>query len=262
MDTGIIVDAIQAFVAAYPSRNGFLPCWRKPLVGFAAAGDPLFAEMKNAVRSSHALPQDLLPGAETVVAYFLPFEKEIPRSNREGTHASRKWAAAYVATNQLIVDLNDHLAALLAQSGWRTSVLPPTHNFKPEELVSDWSHKHVAFIAGLGKFGRHQMLITERGCCGRFGSVVTDAVLWSTPRPAGEFCLHRAGRSCSVCVEKCVVAALGEDKFDRHRCYAVLLENVALHHREGYADVCGKCTCVVPCSFVNPVAARRHLDPE
>ncbi|MBN2297007.1 MAG: hypothetical protein JXM72_00345 [Deltaproteobacteria bacterium] len=54
-------------------------------------------------------------------------------------------------------------------------------------------------------------------------------------------------------MKNCVNGALKTDSFDRHRCYEMLLENAALYSKEGLADVCGKCTCVVPCSFTNPV---------
>jgi hypothetical protein len=33
----------------------------------------------------------------------------------------------------------------------------------------------------------------------------------------------------------------------------MLLENAKTYENEGLADVCGKCICVVPCSFSNPV---------
>jgi hypothetical protein len=50
----------------------------------------------------------------------------------------------------------------LEKSDFRSVILPPTHNFDEKKLISDWSHKHIGFIAGLGKFGLHQMLITKK----------------------------------------------------------------------------------------------------
>ena len=58
-----------------------------------------------------------------------------------------------------------------------------THNFDEAKLVSYWSQKHVAYMAGLGKFGLHHMIITEKGCCGRLGSIVTNAKI-SRPKEA------------------------------------------------------------------------------
>ena len=81
--------------------------WKTPLVGFADAGDPLFGELKTVVRPSHGLPGDLLPGARTVIAYFLPFDPAIPRSNHRGTFSSESWAVAYIETNRLIASINE-----------------------------------------------------------------------------------------------------------------------------------------------------------
>jgi len=227
--------------------------WSDPLIGFADTNDPLFDRLKTVVRPSHTLPADLLPNARSVIVYFLPFAKEIPRGNRKGHFASTAWAVAYVETNQLIRDINRHLAGILKSKGYQCADLPPTHNFDTTELMSDWSHKHAAYIAGLGTFGRHRLLITDKGCCGRLGSLITDAALPPTRRPTAEFCLSKSGAPCRVCIRKCVTGALSDDGFDRRRCYALLLENAALHKKEGLADVCGKCSTIVPCSFANPV---------
>ena len=253
-----ITTAIETFVAGRMHGQGARTRWGAPLVGFAAADDPLFAQLKEAVRPSHVIPGELLAGARTVIAYFLPFSREIPLSNRQEHHPSREWAVAYVETNRLIIDLNRHLGEVLKSHGYASKVLPPTHNFDVEQLMADWSHKHIAYIAGLGTFGLHHMLITEKGCCGRFGSLVTDAVIEPTPRPAGEFCLGRHDGSCRVCIQKCPVGALSEEAYDRHKCYELLLENAEIYASEGLTDVCGKCTSVVPCSFTNPVKAKER----
>jgi epoxyqueuosine reductase QueG len=255
-----ITHAIEDFVSQRMLNNESRTHWGTPLVGFAAADDPLFAKLKEVVRPSHATPGELLAGARTVVVYFLPFSQEIPRSNRLEHNASPEWAVAYVETNHLIIDLNQHLSGVLKEQGHASKVLPPTHNFDTEQLMADWSHKHIAYVAGLGKFGLHHMLITEKGCCGRFGSLVTDAVIKPTPRPEGEFCFGQHDGSCKICLKKCPVGALTEEGYDRHKCYELLLENADIYASEGLADVCGKCTSVVPCSFINPVGAKRRKD--
>ncbi|MFO8088691.1 MAG: hypothetical protein R6U13_02550 [Desulfatiglandaceae bacterium] len=236
--------------------------WKKPLVAFADAADPMFSKLKEAVSPTHALPGDLLPGAGTVIVYFIPFVREIALSNSRGRIASEKWAEAYVATNKLIRDMNDHLALLLEGFGYMCAVLPPTHNFDTTRLISDWSHKHVAYVAGLGAFGRHKLLITSEGCCGRLGSLVTTAVIPATARTTEVACLHEYNGTCGVCMNKCPCGALTADGFDRQRCYRVLLENAEIYEHLGLADVCGKCCCVTPCSFKNPVERIRKKKQE
>lgn len=59
--------------------------------------------------------------------------------------------------------MNNKLQQKIADRGGKADFAAATGNFSREELVSCWSHKHAAYIAGLGIFGRHHMLITESG---------------------------------------------------------------------------------------------------
>jgi len=258
-----IIAAIEAAVEETNRQAQIKSAWKTPIVGFAAADDPLFGDLKQAVRATHSLPGDLLPGARTVIAYFLPFDPKIPRANHRGAFSAEIWAVAYVETNRLIAAINERINGLLEVRGFRGTRLPATHNFDAEQLMSDWSHKHVACIAGIGSFGRHHMLITDQGCCGRLGSVVTNAEITPSPRSDRERCLFKYDGSCGKCVQRCPVQALAGEPFGRHACYDRLLENARLHKRYGLADVCGKCAAIVPCSFVDPVkrACRKRTTP-
>ena len=246
----------QEFIRRYKAQKETITDWEDPLVAFAEANDPLFLKLKDVVSKTHALPTDLLKDAQTVISYFIPFKEETILSNVGGKNCSEEWAISYIETNRLIVDLNHSLSEELERLGFESVVLPPTHNFDEEKLISDWSHKHVAFIAGLGKFGLHHMLITEKGCCGRLGSLITTAKIEPTDRPDKEFCLYKHDESCSKCVEKCLFQALKVDSLDTRKCYEICLSNAEIHSKLGLADVCGKCICVVPCSFTNPVKRR------
>jgi epoxyqueuosine reductase QueG len=244
---------IGAFVARYQEQHGTETSWRAPLVGFASASDPLFLQFKSVVSPTHSLPGELLPGARTVIAFFIPFEPSVAQSNVEGMLASREWAMAYVETNDLIAAVCSHMKGFIESKGHSVFVTPPTHNFDTERLVSNWSHRHIAFAAGLGGFGLNNMLITRRGCCGRFGSFLTTLDVAPDGRASAEACLHRAGRFCARCVERCVNGALLPERFDRKLCYSMCLENGAAFLELGKANVCGKCVVGLPCSFTNPV---------
>jgi epoxyqueuosine reductase QueG len=252
-----ISDELQKFVLHYQDAHSTGTRWRMPLVGFAAADDPLFLELKQVVSSTHALPRDILPTARTVVAFFLPFEESIARSNIPGSLASREWALAYVETNALIHATGLHMKQHMESKRQTVEVMPPTHNFDRKSLVSDWSHRHVAFVAGLGRFGLNNMLITHSGCCGRIGSFVTSLELAPDPRPGIEFCLYHHDRSCTHCVQRCVGNALFPDQFHRHNCYEICLKNAETHRSMGEADVCGKCLVDVPCAFTDPVKTQK-----
>jgi len=244
---------IKDFVDSYPAERKIGSIWKEPLVGFESAQDPGFLALKKAVSPSHALPQDFLQGAETVIAYFLPFAERIAESNIDGASASKEWAEAYIETNKMIFDLNSYLKAQFAQLGYASVIIPATHNFDEKRLMSDWSHRHVAAIAGLGTFGLNNMLITDKGCCGRIGSLITDIPLTLPKIDAEERCLYKYNSSCGKCVERCENNALTLASFDRHKCYEACLHNSKVHEALGFADVCGKCLVNLPCSFTNPV---------
>ncbi|MEN6475770.1 MAG: epoxyqueuosine reductase [Syntrophaceae bacterium] len=260
MDKTHIRTEVRRFVARYRLRLARPDSWRTPLVGFCSAHDPLFQELKKVVSPTHALPHDLLASARTVIAFFIPFGRSIVESNQDGRLASRAWAELYIQTNELIRALGEHMRLLLEAAGHESVAPPATHNFDKELLISDWSHRHVAFIAGLGTFGLNNMLITQSGCCGRIGSLVTSLAVHADKRHTLERCLYRYNSSCLLCVDKCVGSALYPDRFDRNNCYAICKENEAFFKDLEKADVCGKCLVGLPCSLADPVGAR-HKKP-
>ncbi len=245
---------IGDFVEDYMENQGMKTRWKKPIVAFASADDPLFQKLKEVANPNHLMPDDILNGAKSVITYFLPFEESIPISNMNGRHSSKEWARAYVETNRLIGKLNDYLIETIKKMGNQAAKLDPNLNMDYEKLISVWSNRHVAYIAGLGTFGLNNMLITKSGCCGRLGNVVTDLELKPSKRPEHEYCLYKFNSSCAYCVDKCVNDALFRDRFDRFKCFEMCLENEKLHSDlQDEAQVCGKCLTLVPCSFNNPV---------
>jgi len=219
---------------------------------FCYAKDPIFLQLKQVVDEDHKLPHELLKNANSIITFFVPFNEEIVLSNSNGVNASKEWAIAYIETNKLIVDLTRFLANSLKEKNYNCFEIPPTHDFDKKKLMCYWSHKHVAYIAGLGKFGLHNLLITEKGCCGRLGSLITSAKIEATKRSEEDYCLYFQDRSCTQCVDKCTFDALYLDSFDRHRCYEICLKNGRLYSKLGPSDMCGKCACEIPCSLKNP----------
>ncbi len=245
-----LATTIQRSVAEADTITGY----RQPVVGFAAADDPRFAELRLIAEPSHLLPTDLLPGARSVVSFFLPFAAWVIEANtRHREQVAREWAVAYVETNALIARITAQMIEDLDRQGVRAAAEPATHNFDPVSLVSRWSHKSVAVIAGLGSVGLHQMVITDVGCAGRFGSLVLDAALPISPSQPRERCLYFHDGSCLECVTRCPVGALDAgEPLDKQRCYRRLLDIAAEYEDLGLVDVCGKCA-TGPCSVESAV---------
>ena len=254
-----VIENIQNFVKNYQKDSNITTRWGVPVVKFASSSDPLFSQLSSVASPTHAVPQDFLPEAKSVIAYFLPFKKSISRSNINGQYSSDEWGYAYTETNEIIRQLNLYLQKWLDSQAHQSIVIPATHNWDEKKLISDWSHRHIAYIAGLGTFGLNNMLITNQGSCGRIGSFITSAEIEPDIRSNEEACLYKYDGSCQKCAHKCVNGALTAQSFDRFKCYEMLLKNVKKHRSIGYVDACGKCLVGLPCSYINPVKSKFHV---
>lgn len=236
---------IWDFQNAYARGEGQPLLWEKPIVKAADAHNPLFLHLKQLVTPEHALPTDYLPEARTVISYFLPFQKEVTQSNREGSACSEAWAKAYVRTNALAQALNEALVAHLEAAGYAACAPQNAGMISRELPLSLWSQRHVAYIAGQGTFGMNNMLISERGCAGRYYSLITSMPMPADPIVQEERCLYKQNGKCGLCMKRCMAKALCETGFDRYKCLEQCLKNKS---RYPGADVCGKCTVGLPCS--------------
>jgi epoxyqueuosine reductase QueG len=199
------------------------------------------------------MPKDFLDYARTVICYFLPFHRSVINSNIPGKYSSHEWAKAFTETNKLILNLNKHIKKQLEQQGHKAAIVPAAYNYDEDKLICQWSHRHVGYIAGLGKFGLNNMLITEKGCCGRIGTVITNLKMTPSPRPQLDYCLYKKKGTCKKCVQRCVSGALKVESYDRHKCYRMLLANDKKHSELELTDACGKCCVGLPCSLTKPV---------
>jgi hypothetical protein len=205
-------NSVEDYVTAYSKTIGGKNIWRQPLLATAKADDR-FDVLPRIVAEDHALPQDLLPSAKSVVVFFVPFTKALAVENHKGESPC------------LINSLCEHLGFYFDGKGYKARLTPATHNFDPVRLVSRWSHKHLGYIAGLGRFGVNAQFITPSGCAGRLGSLVTDADLGDSPLvEKKELCLYKNGRECLVCVKRCPVDAVSEEGINRKLCYARMRE--------------------------------------
>jgi epoxyqueuosine reductase QueG len=257
MDHAYLANWLVDYVAAYPAKHNQIDIWRPPLLACSPADDR-FERLKKIVVDDHALPEDLLPGARTVVVWFIPFKLHIQDDNVYGPRPSLSWGRAYPSTNDMINRAGEAMKALIEEQGGMAALTPATHNFDKKRLVSLWSHKHLGHLAGLGRYGTNCQLITAEGCSGRMGSLVTDLDLGDHPLVhAKELCLLKAGKKCGKCIKVCPVGVLSEDGLNRPACYARLRENYHLRMEpDGLpdtTDVCAKCQVGMPCSYKSPI---------
>lgn len=246
---------VEAFVSSYPARAKVGNWWRKPLLATAQVDDR-FHILPKIASDEHLLPGDLLPSAKTLIVFFVPFVKALIDENSPGKFPCRNWGVAYEATNALIGLVAEEIREQLAVHSYNSALTPATHNFDEVKLISRWSHKHLAYLSGLGRFGVNAQLITPSGCAGRLGSLVTEAELGNNSLvQSQELCLHKANKECLKCLKRCPVGAVREEGIDRQRCWTRLRLNLkkteALAGLQETTHVCGKCVVDLPCSHFN-----------
>jgi epoxyqueuosine reductase QueG len=246
-----IIKTINATISEYNEINQI---WYEPIIEIISAKNEKLKELKKAVSSEHYMPCDILPDAKSIISFFIPFQENIVKSNINGTMASKEWIVAYIQTNDLIKAINDKIEELMKRNGYKTGKIPATHNFNEKTLISNWSHRHIANLAGIGTFGINNMLITKKGCCGRLGSIIINYEFKNYKEiiEIGEKCLNKLGFGCGICHKRCIVNAYENKIFNKNKCYEQCLKNADCNKEIGYADVCGKCLVNLPCSSEEP----------
>lgn len=266
VDASLLKSALDYYVENEPANR--LPdgmrIFNKPLLGFAAAGDPIFKEFKKEeiIGSLFVLPEEWLPEAKTVISYFLPFSEHIRSSNYGGPPTSIEWLHARFLGEEFNQDVRKFLLAELEKKGGK-SIVPALHeNYFADydNFSSNWSERHIAYAAGLGSFGLNRGLITEKGLAGRFGSLITTLFFPATTRSSGgvfENCPYYADESCSACVKRCPSGAIKKEGKDKAACNQYTrvedhLQEIRLQFGYGHS-VCGKCQVNVPCEDKIPI---------
>ena len=240
---------MEHFLTEYRSAAGVQTQWKLPLIGFAGADHPYIRSLKQLISPTHYMPEEILPGARTILSYFVGFQDEIGQGNIPGDAPSLDWTRAYTETNEMFLHMNAHLQKTLASWGYRAASPEHTGTLGPDRIYSNWSQRHIAYAAGLGTFGMNNMLITDNGCGGRFYSLVTDLPVLPGEPLERENCLYKRSGTCGACIRRCPVGALSAQlPFDRARCRKQLRANESAHGER----VCGKCTVGMPCTFRAP----------
>ena len=173
----------------------------------------------------------------------------------------------------MINQLHDGLVQSLAARGFRAVAptrLPVFHvDFMTHSVpMSNWSHRHYCYAAGLGTFGLSRNLITARGTAHRCGSLVVGAALPPSPRPASHtaYCPFLEAGGCGECIDRCPVGAITRQGKDNRKCEAYLHQTLPLAkkyvpdevaRRTGAGNLptisaCGLCQTGTPCEAGRP----------
>ena len=246
----------------------------EPLIKYADGDDALFAQYKTIIAPIHLTPCEALalalnkktkdlPGRLSVISWILPITLKIRKSNREEkAQPSRLWSYTRWYGEQFNEALRAYVVKILTEKGYLATAPSVGPHFKQERNekgpYSNWSERHIAYVAGHGTFSLSDGFITERGIAHRCGSVVTDLALPPSHRTASapfSNCTFYVNGGCKACIARCPAGAITETGHDKIKClefqraeFAPLREKLQVGNTG-----CGLCQTKVPCEFKNPV---------
>jgi epoxyqueuosine reductase len=178
-------------------------------VGFAAVSDYKSPQSPKI--------ETIFPEAKSIVVACIKEMSHIDSPNPQIAMGGR------MAVQEFGMSTNYKLAKFLEKEcGARAMSVPLSYplDLTPQNTrsVADVSLRHAAVAAGLGVFGRHNLVIHPRlGPRVVFMAVLTDLALPSDPPVKEELCTR-----CNICVEGCPASALdNEGQTDFGKCLMV-----------------------------------------
>ena len=139
----------------------------------------------------------------------------------------------------------------------------------PKGASSNWSERHIAYVAGLGTFSINDAFITEKGIAVKLISVVTELKLTPDTRTSKghrENCLLCSKGICGVCIKRCPVNAISKEGHDKIKCMQYVYGEESRKLAESYGaspkagSGCGLCQTGVPCEGKNPIRIEKMLE--
>ena len=226
------------------------------------AADPMWENLRDSPTSNlplMKLPGEWMPQAKRVISYFAPFTDYVVEGNKTGcADIGAGWLYARVEGQKFLSGVNRWIEEWFAAEGIRAFSPYASNQFdyvfmagsNPKvqeagvEYTSNWSERHVAYVCGLGTFALSKALITPKGVCGRFGSVIVDCEdIPVTPRDYSgvyEWCLM-----CGKCAQNCPAGAIDAIKGKSLDACCKYFDTLRDKYYPRYG--CGKCYVDVPC---------------
>lgn len=288
LDEQWFIDTIKDKIANHPDNSMEYPFYGEklfdePLVGFVRGDDPLMESYKDIIGPHHFTPVEIMqwqadkngvpaPKAEdlSVVSFIMP----LTRATKDENAAAKDWVSERWAQTRLIGEIFSQIfvreiATCLMDRGI-LAIAPdvtPMFNKKPYPKVgwaSPWSHRHMAYAAGLGSFGMHDFFITEKGCAHRAGSFVVNLKLAPNCEKQADIhanCLQYQGISCLKCKSLCPVDAISaESAHDKETCMKRVAASTKYCNNNYHIFIygCGLCAVGTPCESGIPKALQNR----
>lgn len=258
------------------------PIFEEPIVGFVRGNDPLLSEYKKIIGPHHYTPEEMLgwqaqkngmtapPANEiSVVSFIMPLPKVTKKENASQVDwTSERWAQtrllgeyfSQLFVREIVTELMDRGILAIAPD---VTKMFNKKRYPEVGWASPWSHRHMAYAAGLGTFGMHDFLITEKGCAHRCGSFVVHRKLKPNrkrPDDIHAYCKQYQGQECLKCMKRCPVDAISrENAHDKEACYKRVADSTkyCLKNYHIFIYGCGLCATGVPCESGIPAGLKK-----
>ena len=127
-------------------------------------------------------PADVLPGCESVISigrrFLMGMIDTLSPTAQRLSYKHHTFAHLNAWNSQTAYEI----ALFLENNGYTAFVVQPTTPYEPQTKMGVISHRHAAVLAGLGVFGRNNLVLTPQfGPRNRFVSILTTAklLIWS-----------------------------------------------------------------------------------
>lgn len=186
-------------------------------------------------------PDKIFPEARSVIVIGLPVSLPVLE-----TSPSIYYRELYKTVNSLLDQYTYRLSEYLNQKGHASIFVSRDGYGSIKVLIDDpiafFSHRHAAYLAGLGNFGVNNTILTpEYGPRVRFGCIFTSAELPPDNMIEEHLCIH-----CMRCVRMCPVNALAEDDYPNNLTNKIVCATYSEKLNEKYISPCGICIKVCP----------------
>lgn len=249
--------------------------WDAPFFGVSKGDDPYYNFLKEHIGPFHWSPLEAFRSKYSgeseasrlrVVSICFPQTMESKATqSKETVCPSREWIVTRGEWEPLIREFSQKITNMLEEMGIRSTSIELTPGLMVHKdgnfgLSSTWSHRHAAYISGLGTFGLSEGLITEKGKAVRFTTLIIEAPLEVRERSYidhHEWCLYFRDGSCGVCMSRCPIQAITENGHDKNAC--ANYEDIFAEkywpkdiERGDYILGCGLCQVAIPCQNGKP----------
>lgn len=217
-----------------------------PLVGFAPVSrwEKPPEELPNKFKEwipEEFWPQSIYPETKTVIVIGLPVSLPIIE-----TAPSIYYHELYETVNNALDSKAYEISNFLTFKGYPSIYLPRDAygniDILLEKPFAFFSHKHAAYLAGLGSFGQNNILLTrEFGPRVRFTSIFTTAEIEGSKIKNSNLCTR-----CLACVRECPVGAVKEKGDFPPPVDKISCAQRSKKLRKEYRSPCGICIKLCP----------------